>query len=581
MKVEEDGRVLLYPSGAPVPVTLLPGQANRRGAPGAILSPDGRWLLAIDLDGKLDTYAAPDRAPLGAATESVALVTKLETTGPLADCPLAKRFSSDSQLLLTSGPDNVCVVEPEGGARRAIVTVGPSQGASDLAFLDGAASPVRVFRNNKLIHYTLEGTLTFEIDVLGALAGSAVVEQVSTAVFAPNAHQLLLAYRPPLASASATSLLMALDTETGAELWRQPLMPGYGRFTIAPDSSVVQVHGGGTFRTSDGEQVGIDPKALFPIAAIGPGGRRELRQSEFLSDWDLLSGKLLRLYGSHTESIRDLDISRDGRFLASHGDNAAVWQLNEDFAQSVPLFDGLAADDSWNVALAADGNVLAVSGDNVALFRRDGSFAGLGLPPVNNTSLDCLSADWSFSPLGSWAAGTHYGNEVVVYQTTLLEEQNRLPSANCGGGVAFSPDGSKLATASLELFDTATWRRVWSRMPRASGRPSPEDAVQFSPDGATLLVTACGDFLTGSCHSTRYDVETGTPVGQLPGLSARRARYSPEGHWVVSGNDLVHVPTGRLVSDAFPEGETLFAPNGDIIAGDRGGALVRYCRSSP
>jgi hypothetical protein len=313
------------------------------------------------------------------------------------------------------------------------------------------------------------------------------------------------------------------------------------------------------------------------VTALGPGGRRELRLAETLIEWDLQSGTLRQLYGSHVEGIRDLDISRDGRFLASHGQRAIVWRLDDDFARSTPLFQGAAPDDSWNVALSADGGILAVSGDNIGFFKPDGSVKPSLVPPTG--SFECLSADWSFSPLGSWAAGTNYGSDVVLYKTPALDDFVTLPAANCRGGVAFSPDGSKMVTASHELFDTETWKRLWpatTSTPEGGG----EHAVQFSPDGNEVLITRCQSLSGAGCYSARHATAGGALLGQLLGLSGRRARYSPEGHWVVSGNDLLHVPSGQLLSDSFPDGEALFAPNGDIIAGEGDGSLVRYCRAS-
>jgi hypothetical protein len=57
-----------------------------------------------------------------------------------------------------------------------------------------------------------------------------------------------------------------------------------------------------------------------------------------------------------------------------------------------------------------------------------------------------------------------------------------------------------------------------------------------------------------------------------------RPRFSDEGHWVVGGATLIHLPTGTVRS-YFPGAQVaIFAPNGDIIAGDEKGNITRYCR---
>ena len=75
------------------------------------------------------------------------------------------------------------------------------------------------------------------------------------------------------------------------------------------------------------------------------------------------------------------------------------------------------------------------------------------------------------------------------------------------------------------------------------------------------------------------DASTGDLLADASGLSAPRARYSPEGHWLLSGNHLLHVPTARLIEYTADAREALFTPNGDIIAGQNDGSLVRYGRT--
>jgi hypothetical protein len=73
----------------------------------------------------------------------------------------------------------------------------------------------------------------------------------------------------------------------------------------------------------------------------------------------------------------------------------------------------------------------------------------------------------------------------------------------------------------------------------------------------------------------------GASRGAVPGLEGDRARYSPEGHWLISGGRALHVPSGSSVEVAPDARVATFTPSGDIIAGMSDGTLVRYCRSSP
>jgi WD40 repeat protein len=97
-------------------------------------------------------------------------------------------------------------------------------------------------------------------------------------------------------------------------------------------------------------------------------------------------------------------------------------------------------------------------------------------------------------------------------------------------GVAFSPDGARVVTASWDY--TA---RVWNA---ATGEPiailkTPEKLVNsaaFSPDGARV-VTASSDNL-----ARVWDAATGKPITILKGhrLAVKSAAFSPDGARVVT-----------------------------------------------
>jgi WD40 repeat protein len=577
LTLEASGRIRLFPSGSPVGATLVPARDPMLSIASAIqLSPDGRWLLSPSTARGVDIYAQADHTPIVAGAGALELVANLD---PAAQCGTDAGFSSDSELVVTGGDGVVCAFESATGTLRAKVAVPKAVGMTALTLLVGAPSRIAIWRDSQLLHYSLAGELQAQFDAVATSTGQ---EKVWSAQFTPDARCLLVAYSPNFEDYSVPPELVAVETETGAELWRATLERSEPSPIISSDGTVVLVQHGPAFRISDGMVVGSDPDGSFQRSMVlGPGGRRALRLGELFSEWEVSTHQLLRLYGSHTEGIRDLDISRDGRYLASHGRRAVVWQLADDFAGSAPLFDGAAPDDSWNVALAADGQVLTVSGDNVAIFRRDGS-SWVAPPPPASADIACLSADWSFSPLGTWTAGTNYRDQVELLDTTDLQPRMALPTSNCGGGVAFSPDGSKLVTASLELFDTQSWTRL-ANAPAADVHDVlgsyGEDAVQFSPDASEVAVTRCARNTELVCRTQRHAAADGHLLGDATGLLGQRARYSPEGHWLVSDNHLLHLPTGLLLELAPAAAEALFTPDGDVIAGEADGALVRYCRS--
>lgn len=91
-------------------------------------------------------------------------------------------------------------------------------------------------------------------------------------------------------------------------------------------------------------------------------------------------------------------------------------------------------------------------------------------------------------------------------------------------------------------------------------------AVRFSPDATTLLTSRCEEW---TCDARLYAVTSGAEVMTLPALTAPHPSFSPEGHWVVAGGTLQHLPSGaaRILDPLQDTTTALFAPNGDIIAG--------------
>jgi hypothetical protein len=142
-----------------------------------------------------------------------------------------------------------------------------------------------------------------------------------------------------------------------------------------------------------------------------------------------------------------------------------------------------------------------------------------------------------------------------------------------------------LATSGPELYRTSDWSRVWPQdvIPRPSDTLGSSffDDVRFTPDDKSLLLTSCTRY-DEQCTHALYDLN-GTLIRKLPELTGVRAVFSREGHWIVSGNALLHVPTNELRSFEQKARLSTFAPNGDIVSVLSDNTLARYCRapSSP
>ena len=559
-----NGAIRAYAPGSSTAEVLLTPKAE--GIWQMELSADGGRLLRSD--GKeIEVYAAAGGGAIGLGSgplEFLSRVVRSNDTGSVG-------FSADGELLIGDVYfDRVAIWDAATGDLRATIDHSTTLPISRIA--TGGAAPVRMFDGQTLSTYTLTGEPVESFDLTALLSAVSWIRYT----ISPDGKTLLVLIYPERADAPWN--LVAIDTQSGVERWRKV---GEG-----DDSGTMEFSRDGyavvtpyVYDLDDGRIVRDDmPSSPAWGGDLAPGGLKKLTIGELVAEWDLGGHEPVRLYGSHVTKVTAIDVSRDGRYFASHGDWAVLWEMAPELSGATPLVQGVAPDDSWNVAIAPDGGAMVLSGDNVALFRRDGSSQRSELPPPN---VQCLSADWSFSPAGNWVAGTHYGSAVEVRFARDFGSPRGFQAANCGGGVAFSPDGSLLVTASLELFETETWTKVWNRASAQapSGLLLSEKAVEFSPDGRRIAVTTCED--SGSeCTSEQFDTADGLSQGVIPELEGDRVRYSPEGHWAVSGGKLLHLPSGRSLEYAADASAAAFTPQGGIIAGMSDGALVHYCRSS-
>jgi WD40 repeat protein len=536
------------------------------GASSMSLSVDGRWLVLSNT-----VFEATDGQAIGAAS-TLREVTRIDTAG--AGCADSLQLSRDGTLAASLDEQAACLWQLDSGQLLTKVTLPAAQSTTpSVLSLGSGTAPLRIFRDGVLNSYDLAGKVAASFSLTQALGPEARVADV---VFSRDGDTLLTAF---VTGTELAWSVEALDAGSGAERWRQSDPSNYARLAVSSDGYVL-MSGGQIYDIVDGTVVGKDASGLSSWGStLGPQGKTKLTLGEQVAAWDLTRPELLRLYGSHVRGVTALDITPDGRYLASHGDWAAVWELKPDFSKSIPLYHGAAPDESWDVALAPDGSSMLVSGDNIGYFRRDGSFVAGDAPPG---SARCLSADWAFSPDGCWLAGTHYSANVGVRDARDLSLVTALPTVNCGGGVAFSPDGTRLLTANLELFDTRTWQLQWSQVITSPAEQAwgGEDAVELAPRGDEFVLTRCREpSAVDACSSTRYDFAAGKQLGALPELTGDRVRYSPEGHWLVSQNRLLHVPSGAIREYSTSASVALFTPEGDIVSGESDGSLVRYCRT--
>jgi WD40 repeat protein/class 3 adenylate cyclase len=295
------------------------------------------------------------------------------------------------------------------------------------------------------------------------------------------------------------------------------------------------------------------------------------------------AGRILQFLRGHVGPVNDVAFSRDGKLLASIGEDGGIrlWDTSTRRPVGEPLLPAQAAPSGNAIAFGA-GRTLASAGSDgfVRLWDVAGRHqeARLKAPSVS---------DIAFSPDGRLLAAAT-GDAAVVWNVA-----SRRPNGSpfSGGGrtaihVAFSPDGRLLAVAGIDAVSVWNVRtRAETRLPGRAGI----DAIAFDPDGRLLAVARANGPVE------LWDVRAPQPAPRpLPALrSATAVAFSPDGKRLAAAGaggriTLLELASGRplpvpLVGHADAAGGLAFAPNGRLLASasDDGTAILWDARHDP
>jgi WD40 repeat protein len=424
-----------------------------------------------------------------------------------------------------------------------------------------------------------------------------------------------VAYSPDgkrLATTSGGDLTV-WDALTGKELLFLPGQPDGGQLTgvaFSPDGKRLAVAGGSvsTRPAEDGKPVtrknrgfvricdaatGKELRTLnghldiaFGVAFSPDGTRLASAGGEYsvggvgpaeLKVWDVATGKELLDLRGHTHTVWQVAFSPDGATLASTSDDgtARLWDAATGRERLVlrghrGTVTGLAFSPDGKRLATAAGKMDpkpaeikvwdAATGQAVLGWR-----AHAGLVPRLAFSPDgrrLASGGWDRTAR-VWDAAT--GDELLAFRghrefvdvqdNRGQRSQARGPRVGAVTGVAFSPDGKRLATGSSDY--TA---RVWDVTRAQDALAFSEDVnhgnpfLAFSPDGLRLLLPFAGG-------ATARDVVTGQTVS-----SFRMPRTCGDGAWSPDGRRVATAADGVVQVWDAATGRKQIAVKGDAVA---------------
>ncbi|MEO8391734.1 MAG: protein kinase [Chloroflexota bacterium] len=285
---------------------------------------------------------------------------------------------------------------------------------------------------------------------------------------------------------------------------------------------------------------------------------------------------LATFFHGHTDGVRTVAFSPDGRLLASGGrDNLIlIWNV----ASGQLVGQALTGHTGWinAIAFSPDGSTLASASEDGTIRLWDVQSARLiGQPLTGHTG---AVRSVTFSPDGRLLASAGADHTVRLWdvETGAADGQALSEHSDVVWDVVFSPDGKTLASASADqtvrLWDVASRKPIGDPL---VGHSNWVLSVAFSPNGQLLA--------SGSADNSiiLWDVQRHTAIGQpLVGHEnwVRSVAFSPDGNHLISGSadqtvklwNLQTLPqvsledTYREHSDAV--WDAAFSPDGQSIA---------------
>ena len=416
-----------------------------------------------------------------------------------------------------------------------------------------------------------------------------------------------------LASADSDGTVRLWNAATGkpvgSPLQTGAVQNGVNGVTFSPDGTILaSADSDGTVRLwnpATGKPIGKPIGSPSPPGTPGPmstvafspdGKMLATTDNNTVLLWNPATGRLIRSFspGNDPDGILAVAFSPDGRILATAANAGAVRLWNPATGKPIgsPL-QTVSPDDSdvTGVAFSPDGKTLATASNDISQETSTAVVRVWDLAtrqpigaPLQTDSANGVTGV-AFSPDGTMLASAD-GDGTVRLSSPATGKPIGSPfqtvTQSGVSGVAFSPDGTMLASAgndgTVRLWNPATGKPVGA--PLKTGAQHGVAAVAFSPDGKTLA-TAGNTDTEGTVRL--WNPATGMPVGSPlqmgDHIGVAGVAFSPDGTMLASADSdgtvrLWNQATGKLIGSPLQAGPrssgivtgVAFSPDGKTLA---------------
>ncbi len=526
-------------------------------------SPDGKLLAT---DGKDNSVQVRD-----AQTGQVVIRLRGDNAGPFSRLA----FSPDSRRVAAIGDDRTISIWDLRAGRQTLKLqlpsissagkrdladqtnvfwngseqIGPVHLLSDLAFTPDGKRIAAAGAKSDMVH---GGLMPDRVTVWDAVSGKKLLDVAPMGLsiaFSADGKHMATACRASGLLGNLTGAMCILDANTG-RVERRIAAMGWDDRSIAysPDGKWLASARHEEIKIWDptsGKEVRTLHGHTRPVTGLSFNAESTRLASsgadETVRIWNPTRSEALFVFRGHIGDVVTVSFRPDGKFVASGGVDETVRIWNAMAPQGARQIPGTGSANA-SVAMSPDGRSIACwreRGSRLPLVLVDAA-TGRELRELRSAvEFGRLGGSVAFSPDSKLLASA-FQKQVQIWDAATGQERAHFAGVadNYGRGLAFSPDGARLAfTAaknSVEVWDI----RDHKRLATYEGHTSTVTAIDFSPDGRRVASGGAAPGYPQRGEARIWDAATGREICKLPahGTFVTSVAFSRDGKRLVTGN---------------------------------------------